>query len=188
VGAYFSSTTSDFTQFLTHDANFTSTAWSFIFSDVKSGVLHPNCNTTDSTWDTWLQVRTPTSPSRASLHKINLSAWTKATSVLLTRIANAIQQRSISHSFPQRTPSEAKLWGSKVCLNPASSNRNISNRLFAMELDTYRNYEFNVSVNINIGVDVNNMKFNHRVHATTFILGADTDCFTNCGTFEAWIT
>lgn len=51
----------------------------------------------------------------------------------------------------------SKALGHYMCLIPTSGNGNISNQSFAMELDTYPNYEFNVSVNIHIGVDVNSM-------------------------------
>ena len=44
-----------------------------------------------------------------------------------------------------------------MCLKTTSSNGNILSQLFAIELDMYQNYEFNVSVNIHIGVDVHNM-------------------------------
>lgn len=59
--------------------------------------------------------------------------------------------------FSAKDTFTSKALGQYVCLKTTSSNGNILSQLFAMELDMYQNYEFNVSVNIHIGVDVNNM-------------------------------
>ncbi|CAM6012778.1 unnamed protein product [Sphagnum balticum] len=65
-----------------------------------------------------------------------------------------------------------------------STNGNASNHVFAVEIDTYYNQEYNDSSNSHVGVDINSVNSTHTYDFCSYCVQS---YFLNEGTFGVWI-
>ncbi|CAK9205171.1 unnamed protein product [Sphagnum troendelagicum] len=82
------------------------------------------------------------------------------------------------------TPPSGSFIGGSLGLLSRETNGNASNHIFAVEIDTFQNPEYNDSSNSHVGVDINSL---NSTHVHSLCNSCYQSYFVNNGTFGAWI-